>query len=140
MNKNACGGSARLNKSTLLGVMGYPRFSQKPFVEPTLSDEKMDFVMKVLSDNGGDYGKASIILGTPASRLKRWVKAWNQPSPNNSESGSPNLTRGFYEKIQNPWSIRSFDPVKREVCIDIETNVGTNHLSYTIANQKTSEY
>jgi len=140
MDKNACKGSSRLTKSTLLGTMGYSKFSQKAYLEPTFSDEKMDFVMKALAENGGNYSRTSVVLGVPASRIKRWIKSWSLPSPNNSESESPNATRRFYEKTQDSWSIKSFDASRREVCIDLETRAGINHLSYTIPSQKPAIY
>jgi hypothetical protein len=140
MRKDACSGTSRMTKPALLAMMGYSKFVQATFSDPTLTDQKMDAVMKALSQNGGDYNKTSVVLGVKASSLKRWVQSWSQTSTPNSESTSPNRTRGFYEKIKNPWSITSFDPTKREVCIDIDARVGTNHLSYTIPEQRPADY
>ena len=140
MKKDACSGTSRMTKSALLAMMGYSKFTQSAFNDPTQTDKKMDAITRVLSENGGDYNKTAVVLGIKASSLKRWVKSWDQTSPSNNESESPSPTRRFYEKIQNPWSIKSFDPIKREVCIDIKARSGTNHLSYTIPEQKTADY
>ena len=140
MGKYACSGEGRITKAALLAMMGYKKFSQQPLQELTLSEEKKERVMRVLEDNGGNYNKASVVLGVSISSLKRWTKSWGDPIASNNEETSPNPTRGFYEKIERPWRIRSFNPSNREVCIDIQTYSGVNHLSYTVPTQKTAYY
>jgi hypothetical protein len=50
-----------------------------------------------------------------------------------NEDYSANRTRRYFEKMDyNSWSIVSFDPNSREVCVQIQTKSGFRNLSVTL--------
>jgi transposase-like protein len=140
MNSNACSGTARITKGSLLSTMGYKAFEQPSVYSKTLSEEKRDRVLKVVADSGGNLNRAAVILGIKASSLKRWIKEWASPGTPSADGASSSPTRNFYERIASPWSITAFDPSTREVCIEIKTPSATNRLQYTIPNQRASDF
>jgi hypothetical protein len=117
-------------------MVGDAPFSPSSAAVPAISEVKKQRVLEVIADNGGKIGRAAVVLGVSASSLKRWVTAWNEPNTVSSRQSSTNPTRRFYESIRNPWSIISFDPKKREVCLEIRTPACTTNLSHTIPSWK----
>ena len=62
-------------------------------------------------------------------------KAFKKESPEtygkkDDEQYSQNKTRAYFEKLNiNSWSIRSFDPNSKQVCIEIKNKSGLVNLS-----------
>lgn len=136
VKNQACSGTGRLSKGSLLSMMGYRPFTPSPLNEPSISEEKKERILAVIEENGGNINRASVVLGISASSLRRRVAQWAaQESPNTTpESVSP--TRRFYEKIANPWRVKSFDPEKREACVEITTRSSVNNLSFTVPTSR----
>jgi len=139
MRRNACSGTTRITKGSLIATMGYPGYVQSPPGIPTPSEQKKKIILAVLADNEGNFNRASAILGISSTSLQRWVREWSAAKTNPNPQSATNPTRNFYEKITNKWSITAFDPSSREVCIEIETPSSTTRLSYTIPNRKTPD-
>ena len=139
MKTTACSGTSRLSKKSLLASMGYGAFSPPPMTDPPLSLQKKEKILEVVEDNGGDLRRASIILGISVSSLRRRIAMWNAPSVPQTAPQSPSSTRRFYESIKNPWSVTSFDPSKREACVEIRTPSATTHLSFDMPSLKFEE-
>jgi transposase-like protein len=139
MIKRACSGTSRLSKGSLLSIMGDAPFRPAPMTEPSLSEREKDRILSVVEENGGDLNRVSVILGISASSLKRRIEAWeSSPAPSrDQESTSP--TRRFFERTKSPWSVRSFDPSSREVCVEIKNPYATTNFSYTIPSYKISD-
>jgi hypothetical protein len=99
MKNQACSVYERLSKNTFLSILGY-----SPYKRPSSYTENSFYFYK---------GKkiTSVI---------------------SSETYSPNITRSYFEKLnekQIPWSITSFNPKTREVCIEIKAQSGLRELS-----------
>ena len=129
MSKNACSGTARLSKGALLSMMGDGPFRPPPMNEPPLSEQQRDRILSAIHDNRGNLNRASVVLGIAASSLRRRIALWEAPNaPREEESSNP--TRRFFERIKSPWSVRSFDPRSREVCIEIKNPTTTTNFGY----------
>jgi len=132
MTNKACSGTSRLSKRNFLSMVGPSPFSSSNSAVPTISEEKKQKVLEVIANNGGKIGRAAVVLGVSASSLKRWAAAGNESATVSSSTSSANPTRRFYESIRSPWSIVSFDPQKREVCLEIRSPACTTNLGYTV--------
>lgn len=51
------------------------------------------------------------------------------PSPSPGEQFSSNQSRAFFEKIENPWEIISFNSETKEVCVSIQSPNGMRTVS-----------
>lgn len=134
MKNDACSGTGRLSKGALLSMMGGGAFVPPPLTEPPLAEEKKQRILDVIEENGGNVNRASVVLGISASSLRRRLLQWSQRPP--TPTASPRTTRGFYEGVRAPWGVRSFDPSKREVCIEIRTPSSTNTLAFTVPSYR----
>lgn len=135
MLRNACSGTTRLSKGALLSMMGEGPFRPAPMTEPSLSDEKKERILSVLNANAGDFNRASVVLGISVPSLKRRIALWTE-SPQEQEQESPSPTRRFFEGTKSPWSVRSFDPRSREVCIEIRNPSTTTNFGYTVPDYR----
>lgn len=54
------------------------------------------------------------------------------PPPDPDQQFSSNPSRAFFEKIENPWEITSFNPVTRQVCVKITTPNGDRTTTVTL--------
>lgn len=115
-------------------------FTPTPLTEPTISDLKKERIMSVVDANGGDLNRASVVLGISASSLRRRIEGWKAQNATQDTTTGQNPTRKFYDKIKNPWSVRSFDTDSKEVCIEIRNPSATVLLAYTAPSYKTSAY
>lgn len=135
MSRNACAGTTRLSKGALLSMMGDGPFRPAPMTEVTLADDRKERILSVIDTNGGNLNRASVVLGISVSSLKRRVAAWSEPkTTRNEESTSP--TRRFFERTKSPWSVRSFDPRSREVCIEIRNPYTTTKFGYKVPSYR----
>lgn len=139
VKNTACSGSSRLTKGGLLSLMGYSPFVSPPMTGPSLSEEKKQKILDVIDENGGNLNRSSVILGISASSLRRRIAEWASRDAAGTPSESVSSTRRFYEKISHPWSVTSFNPEKREVCIEIRTPSSSNHLAFTVPSTKMPE-
>jgi transposase-like protein len=139
MTKRACSGTSRLSKGALLSMMGDAPFRPAPMTEPSFSEREKDRILSVVEENGGSVNKASVVLGISASSLRRRVEAWGSNPPTAREQESTNPTRRFFEGARSPWSVRSFDPLSREACIEIRNPYATTNFSYTVPSYKIPE-
>lgn len=130
MRKMSCSRGSTISKSALLGYMGYPPFAPKTHARATLTDMKRDRIMDVLKSNGGDFNRASVVLGISAASLRRQLENSNPARSVEDQSLSP--TRAFFEKITSPWSVTSLDYDSGEVCMRIDNPSSSVHLSYTL--------
>ena len=139
MTKRACSGTSRLSKGALLSMMGDAPFRPAPMTDPPKSEEEKERILSVVEENGGNINRASVVLGISAASLRRRIEAWgSSPAPARAqESTSP--TRRFFEGTRNPWSVRSFDPSSREVCIEIRNPYATTNFAYTVPSYKISD-
>lgn len=140
MNTSRCSGTGRISKGSLLSTMGFKASEQPSLYFKTLAQEKRDRILKVLEDASGNLNRAAVILGIKSSTLKNWIKEWAKEVATVQDDKSMNPTRRFYEKIEAPWRVKAFDPLTREVCVEVNTPSTTNTLNYTIPNQRPAEY
>lgn len=139
VKNSACSGTGRITKGSLLSMMGYGPYTQPSLYNQTLSEQKRDRILAVIDACGGNLNRAAAILGIKASSLRRMTKEWESAkTPTTTETTNP--TRRFYERINNPWRVSSFDPDTRQVCIEIDTPSSKSLLNYTIPEQKPADY
>lgn len=131
MSRNACSGTTRLSKGALLSMMGDAPFRPSPMTEAPMAEEKKERILSVIDSNGGNLNRASIVLGIAASSLRRRLAAWSEPKTTREEQ-STSPTRRFFERTKSPWSIRSFDPRSREVCIEVRNPVATTNFGFRV--------
>lgn len=139
VKNQACSGSARLSRGSLLSMMGYGPFTPAPLNEPPISEEKKERILAVIEENGGSINRAAVVLGISASSIRRRIAQWSTQETSAQTVGSVSPTRRFYEKISHPWGVKSFDPEKREACVEIRTPSSVNHLSFTVPSWKFPE-
>lgn len=136
MLNRACSGKGHLSRGSFLAIAGDADLPPKVSAMPTMSEEKKQKVLEVLANNGGKVGRASVVLGVSVSSIKRWVAAWVEEQRPVIRPPYTSPTRRFYESVRNPWSVTSFDPEKREVCLEIKNPSCTVNLGYTIPSWK----
>lgn len=129
MQRNACSGTTRLSKGSLLSMMGDGPFRPAPMTDPPLADERRDKILSVIDSNGGDLNRSSVVLGIAASSLRRRMVLWGLSRPAVREE-STNPTRRFFERTKSPWGVRSFDPRTGQVCIEIRNPSTTTNFAY----------
>lgn len=126
----SCSRGSTISKSALLSYMGYPPFIQKTHAQATLTDMKRDRIIEVLKFNGGDFNRASVVLGISVASLRRQLE--NSNSAEVAENQSLNSTRAFFEKITSPWSVTSLDYDSGEACMRIDNPSSSVHLSHIL--------
>lgn len=129
-----------MSKGALLAYMGEKATPAAFLYGQTPAEEKKEKILGVVASNGGNLNRAAVILGIRASSLRRWVKQWSAEETPIRKEFPTTRTRSFYEGIKTPWSVTSFDPATRDVCIEIRTPSSTNTLSFTIPAQKPADY
>lgn len=130
MENRACSGRASLSKAAFLSMTGGGPFKPTPLAETPIAEDRKQKILEVIQENGGNLNRASVVLGISASSLRRRLAQWSSPPA--IDNARPRTTRAFYEGIQSPWSVQSFDSEKREVCIEIRTPSSTNILSFGV--------
>lgn len=135
--KNKCHGTEELNKIAFLSMIGVKRYSTPKTIVVAREEERFEVLDKALKENNGDFQKAARSLEITSSVFKRrYNMLYSRVNSNaiNEETASPTPERRFFENLSNPWSIKSFDPETREVCIDVNAGATITHISSTIRN------
>lgn len=129
----ACEGLERLNKISFLASIGSKRYIGPDFKVVSLAEQKLNELIEILEENGMDWNKSAASLGiSPSVLRKRYnslLSVVESSTISNEERASPTPERRYFEKLSTPWSITSFDPASREVCIEIEGDSIIAHIS-----------
>jgi hypothetical protein len=134
-NRNgACSGLDRLNKKAFLSMIGAEKYTP-PNGLVFRDEEKLEELKKVLEENNSNVMLAAASLGIAPSVFRKRYNALSAVvslATSVKEPASPTPQRRFFENILKPWSITSFDPKKKEVCVDIQAGPITSHVSANI--------
>jgi hypothetical protein len=120
-------------------MMGDAPFRPAPMTDPPKSEEEKERILSVVEENGGNINRASVVLGISAASLRRRIEAWESPPTPARIQESTSPTRRFFERTRSQWSVRSFDPASREVCIEIRNPYVATNFSYTVPSYKISD-
>lgn len=133
----ACQGNQKLNKKAFISMLGSSSHSRLPVVASN-ADLEIARVMKAIEDQGGDRRRAASTLGISIHTLKRKLSPPAPSAASYDEKGSPNLTRRYFENLESPWKITSFNTSNGEVCVEINS-ASTVHVSAKVSVSATKQ-
>lgn len=121
----ACQGHNKLNKKAFLEMLGRAKYQNSSAIVPLQEKIKIN-AQVALEQNNGNLFKTASQMKISVSSLQRRLN-YQEPvqKPSFDANYSANPTRKFFEKIQKPWNIISFDIPTKEVCIEITGPVNT---------------
>lgn len=113
-SKTACSTFNRLSKSTFLTLLGPPPAS--------MSDEEKAIL--AYHNEGQTASEIAETTGLTNKEVRELIKEVTTPK------NSSNPSRAFFESLDSStWSIVSFDPMTRVVCVRIDVNQDTRTVS-----------
>lgn len=127
--RGACLGSEKINKKAFVSMLGSAAFSSPPVTAN--SEVQADLLRTKIAENGGDLRKTANKLGMTIQTLLRKINPKDDSPKNYDETGSASPKRRYFERIES-WKITSFSSFNGEVCVDVNSNSTTTHLSATV--------
>lgn len=138
MRKGACAGVGELNKRAFLSMIGTKKYESPEVMVNFLDAQRLETLQNALDENDSNIMLAAASLGISPSVFRKRYNSLSAVvnSATIKEPASPTPERRFFENVTNPWSITSFDPKTREVCVDIESKSTTTHFSSKIPDYR----
>lgn len=121
----ACQGFNKLNKKAFLEMLGRKKYQNSSAIVPLQEKIKINTQVALEQNNGNLFKTASQLKISVSSLQRKLNYQESAPKPSFDAEYSPNSKRKFFEKIQKPWNIISFDIKNKEVCVEIRGPVNT---------------
>jgi hypothetical protein len=136
--KGACIGTDKLNKKTFLSMIGAKKYTPPGTTISFLDAQRLATMQDALDENDSNIMLAAASLGISPSVFRKRYNALSSVvnSTTIQEPASPTPERRFFENVTNPWSITSFNPKTKEVCIDVQSSSVTTHFSSKVPDYR----
>lgn len=114
INRTACSSFNRLSKATFLAMLGPP---------PDAYSDEEQAILNYYNE-GMSVAEIAETTGLTNKNVRDFIRQVTQPR------NSSHPSRAFFEKIDDSdWSITSFDPSTRTVCVQIAQDTGTRTVT-----------